>query len=471
MDQLVRFTTTSTYIGLSALLWAGTGPALGQEQASAATQNPPARSAEQKRELAKRLEGKAAEMEGLKDRAGAVTKRLADLAASGKLPTSDEAIKLMQQMVQEMAQIRESLAKIQGEVDGIKSWIGGQEQTSTTLAKDVQTLKKTKPSAYVQFQYRDTNQEGGSTDAFSLRRVRVGATHVVDPKASFKWSFDLATGTNQTSGQLRDAILTYDVEPNRRERPGFQILAGQQPLPLGYELARSSSEREFPERALYNQRMFGGERSRGVQLRYGIGKDTWAHLGGWNALGVNDPEQSSLGPGPGNRLGVSAGVRYSGRNMEAGISHFSAERSSFATGSGSATVTHPTTDRKFTYLDANVRNVLVPGLSLRGEAMFGEDRVPVTGTPGTPRAGADMSGYQLQLGYDINRRNQINVRYEQFDPNVDISGNAVVGYGVAYVHQLSPGTKLTAAHEVFDDAARTSQQRYHVTTIRVQFKF
>jgi hypothetical protein len=426
----------------------------------------------QKAELAKKLEVKNAEMNELKDKAVGVSLKMGELASSGKLPTNDEAIKLMQDMVKQMAEISSQLKKVTEEVEGIKGWIEGQNEALPIMTNDILELKKNKDGTYIQFQYRDTDQKGGATDSFNLRRVRIGSTQTIDPKTSVKWSFDLATGTNQQNAQLKDAFLIYDIEPSL-EKVGAQLTAGQQPIPLGYELERSSSEREFPERAQYNQKMFNGERGRGVNFKYGLSDNDFFQIGAWDALSFTDPEQSALAPAPESRLGMSAGVRHYGKNFDFGLSAFKSQRPEIITGSGAGAVTHGRVDRQFIYLDGTYVGFLHPQVYIRGEAMIGKDRVPVSGTPTSPGVRTDMTGYQLQLGYNINATNQFHVRVENFDPNKAKDGNALRGYGMAYTHYLNQNAKFTASHEIFEDASRSSlsQLRYGVTTFRLQFKF
>ncbi len=428
----------------------------------------------QQAELAKKLGAKTAEIEALKAKATDVTKGIGALASSGKLPTSDEAIELMRKMVEEMGLIRQQLGQVQDEIEHIKGWIEGQNEALPIMSQDILDLKRNKEASYLQFQYRDTSQKGGATDAFAMRRMRIGTTQTIDPKTSLKYSFDVATGTAGTAAQMRDAFVIYDVEPSL-EKVGFQITAGQQPLPLGYELERSSSEREFPERALYNQRMFNGERSRGINLKYGISKNAFIHAGGWDALAFNDAEQSAIAPGPENRLAGSGGIRFFGKNYDFGVAKFAGERAKFVTGSGASAVTHPRIDREFVYVDGTIVGLFVPNLYIRAEGMMGKDRVPVTGTPTSPRTRKDMAGYQIQLGYNVSYNNQIHLRYEQFDADTDTNKNSIQGYGVAWTHHFNPGAKITASYEAFDDPSRAGagvrQQHYQVTTIRVQFRF
>lgn len=429
---------------------------------------------DKKKEVAKQLKDKTNQIQELKDRATEVTKNIGALASAGNLTTSQDAVEAMKKLVDEMSQIREMLQKLSEDVEGIKGWIEGQNEALPIMANDISDLKRVKPGSYFQVQYRDTDQRGGSPDAFGLRRIRISQTFTIDPKTSAKVSFDISSGSQNTTTQIKDAFLIYDIEQSN-EKVGAQVIVGQAPLPLGFELERSSSEREFPERAQYNQKMFNGERSRGAYIKYGLNNSTFVHAGVWNALTFTDPEQSNLAPGPESRLGVTAGLRNYGAHHDVGISMFRGERPKFVSGSGGGAVTHERVDRNFVYLDGTYVGLFNPNIILRGEAMIGHDRVPVSGTPSSPKSGTDMRGFQVQLGYNINSRNQVNFRYEQFDPNIDAIGDVIKGYGVSYLYYMNPNARLMLAHEIFEDATRLNvggkaQQRYGVTTFRIQFR-
>ena len=455
-----------SWFGLAALALAGSALA----QSAPAPQEP---TPDQKKEIAKKLDAKTGEMEALKGKAVQITKNIGELASSGKLPTSADAIELMKKMVEEMTLIRLQLDKVTAEVDGIKAWIAGRKEPAPVQSdKDLDLLKKTKLFGFLQVQYRDTNQTGGANDAFSVRRMRIGLDHQANPKTSMRVSFDHASGTNQQGTILKDAYLNYDLDPTKQDID-LAIRAGQHTIPLGYDIVRGDIEREFPERAQYSQKLFNGERSQGISVRYGMGNGVTAHVGGWNALAVSDSEQANLAPGGESRLAMSAGLRKKGSNYEVGLSGFKGERPTFVSGTGVTAVTHPRVDREFIYVDGYWSGIFNPKLYIRGEAMWGKDRLPVTGTPAAPRGQTDMNGYQVQMGYNFNWANQLNVRFEQFDPNSNTDGNAIIGYGAAWNHFLNPNTRITAAHEIFDDAARASvgQQRYHITTLRVTFRY
>lgn len=365
-------------------------------------------------------------------------------------------------LLKRLEELEQKLSQMQNDIADIQGWIEGQTESLMVMANDITDMKRFRASNYVQFQYRDSN-EPGSTDAFAMRRFRISQTNTVDPRTSIRLSFDVATGTDTLQAQMRDAQLIYDIEPSD-VKVGLQLLLGQQALPLGYELERSSAEREFPERAYYNRTMFNGERGRGLYLRYGTSINSLVHAGVWNALTFNDPEQRGRAPGTGNRLAVTAGWRYYTTQYDLGVSALIGKRPAFTAGNQ----TSPEVDRRFVFVDGSYIGLIVPQLFARGEVMFGKDRVPST-TANPKRVAKDMLGWHAVLGYNISSRNQLVLRYEQFDPDRDANGNAIHGYGVAYVYYINPGARVTAAYEVLFDPARTPN-RSHSTTIRFQLR-
>ncbi|MBV6457107.1 MAG: hypothetical protein HONBIEJF_00214 [Fimbriimonadaceae bacterium] len=428
---------------------------------------------EKKSELKQSLNAKKAKVDALKAKAVEVTMNMGDLAKGGKV-LDDDSIELMKKMVQELGEIKEQLQKISQEIESINGWIEGQNEALPIMAYDINDLKRVRDGNYLQFQYRDSNEDKDVTGSnfnrtqhsFNVRRARISTTYTVDPRTSMRFSFDIATGTTQNVAQLRDAYLVYDIEPSV-EKIGIQLAAGQMPMPLGYELERSSSEREFPERTFYNNTMFAGERSRGVMVRYGLSNNAFVHAGVWNALTFNDPEQSALAPGPGGKLAMHGGIRYYTAKWDLGVSHFRGDRPGYKVAGNNAV--SPELMRNFTYVDGSYIGLLVPQLTLRGEMMWGKDRLP-NATPGNNRTATDMRGYQVALAWKFNDRNQLNFRYEQFDPNKDMNGDALRGWGATYLYYINPGARLMVSFERLTNPARRPQE-YNVWTTRLQFRF
>jgi hypothetical protein len=391
------------------------------------------------------------EVQRLKEAAEAKTREIGKLAESGKLPTNDEALKLLQQMVTELAEIRERLKRLE----------------SGQLTPSQMAATKVVWGGYVQFQYQDTDRKGSSTfDAFRFRRVRIGFNDQIDKRLNLRVSFDLAAGSNHHQTQLRDAWAVYDFSGGSklgRDR----AWAGQMPITLGYELERSSNEREVPERSQYNQILFNTERSRGIRVRH-EGKTGRLEASVFNALSVNDPEQANLASGPGNKLAVQAGARLNLAHGSVGVSGFAGDRPAYTVGNA----TSPEVPRRFAYLDGDYKGFLLPRLTLRGELMTGRDRVP-NATPAADREDNPMAGYHLMGVYELSKNEKFAVRWEHFDPNTSEGGNALHGIGASYVRELTSAMRLMIAHEVFVDQARASQgqTRYGVTTLRLQVKF
>lgn len=84
-----------------------------------------------------------------------------------------------------------------------------------------------------------------------------------------------------------------------------------------------------------------------------------------------------------------------------------------------------------------------------------------------------MQGYQVHLGYNINSRNQINVRYDEFDPDEDVANNVVQTKGLAYSYFINPGARITLSREWIKDPSRAGidDVNYQITTLRVIFRF
>lgn len=446
--------------------------AMDQTPATAQQKAPKPRVAGKKAEKAKAdLTLRLEEVKALKAEATEVTKKIGELASSGKLPQDPAGIKLMQDMVEQLKQINERMTKIEGQVADVQAYIDGEKaKPKPDVEKDLSALKRTKVSGYVQTQYRDSDLPG-QNDGFRMRRVRLNVNHTIDPQASLKVSFDLASSQfgssfnepTESTGQLKDAFITYNFQPELGAA-GLTGIMGRQTVPVGYELERSDADNELPERSQYNQLLFSGERSTGIQFRRAFAGGLTAYAGGFNALTFNDPQQRAIPGPPGNRLAVVGGVRYASGNLNAGVSGFFGKRASQF---GTAPLANPTNDRRFVYVDGTYT---AGKAYVRAEAMFGHDRLP-TAAATANNEDHDMTGGHLQAGYFINPKNQINVRYEMFDPNTDSSGDRLTALGVSYLHYLKPNLRLMLAHEMFNDDARTTKEKYGITTLRVQFRF
>lgn len=400
------------------------------------------------------------EVADLKAKAAVLTKEVGRIASNSNLQDDDDAVKLLQKIADELGAIRDRLKALE---DGRKD----DQKRVDKVATTVDTLKNTKFNGYIQFQYFNSDQHGGSQpNAFVVRRARLGLVQTIDPRATLRLSAEFAEGTSRQDTRLKDAILDYDMKPSF----GFasKISFGQMPVPIGYDLERSDADRELPERAVYNRTMFNNERSRGVVVRATPVKHVEAGLGAMNAMTIDDPEQSGLAPGQGSELAGLAYLRVVGQGYRIGVSGFTGQRPTYT----AASITSPEVKRSFLYFDAEYHPAFVPKLTVRAEAMTGHDRVPST-TAAVTKTGKPMSGFQATATYDISNKHQLNFRLQQFDPDLSTGGNAINAYGMSYQYFLSPAAKFQLSHELFTDESRSSinQRRYYQTTLRLQFRF
>ncbi len=427
--------------------------------AASFAQLPPARQ--------EQIAGKRIEVNALKVKATTISKAIRKLSAETDVTSSDDALKLLKQYVDELGEVRDRLKQVEdqlGEMQGLK------KSVESTRA-DVTKLKSTQIGGLVQFQYQSTDKKGASTfDAFRLRRTRLIVQHQVDPRISAKIQEELTSGTNTEQAFLKDAVVTFDMTPH--EPLGiYKLYAGQFNLPLGFELEQSDFDRQLPERSIYNQTYNLGERSRGVNFRTTMPSGLIAQLGLWNSLSTEDPEQVNLAAGTGNRLAVTGGLRQVAPKYSIGVSGLVGQRPSYTSTAGDPTTTSPETDRRLLYVDGELKNV-VPRLNFRGEVVFGHDRIPnAVGAPS--RDGKNLRGFQLLSSYNFNAMNELTIRWDQLDPDTDTGGNAVNGVGLAYRYRLNPDANLTLSQEVYTDESRAAlgQTRYELTTLRLNVKF
>ncbi|MBI3946704.1 MAG: hypothetical protein HY321_12345 [Armatimonadetes bacterium] len=174
----------------------------------------------------------------------------------------------------------------QEQIDDLREIVTEPEGAIQTTVSDVKTLKKIKFSGYVQARYE--NHEGGAgpgsgtRNNFTVRRARLKAAASPVAHAGVTLQADFSG----TSPSLKDAFV--DWFPLAAEADQSWVLsAGQMKWPFGYQVVQSSSVRETPERALVIQRLFPGERDRGVMVTSPAARPIWLQAGVFNGAGSN----------------------------------------------------------------------------------------------------------------------------------------------------------------------------------------
>jgi hypothetical protein len=392
------------------------------------------------------------EVAALRSKAEVATKAIGELASSGKLTTSDEAVQQLKRLVDELQTIRTRLDAIEAKFSG----------------KPVQpkpSPSTIKLSGFTQFQYTDTARKGTATysvpsDAFRFRRVRLIAEAAPSDFWSAKIVEEVAGGENQSQTQLKEGWAQY-------KKDGYGVKIGQFAPMLGWDLERSTTIREMPEFAVLSRTYFSGENLRGITATRTEGPWTFG-LGAFDSLAIQDPEQAALGSGTGNKLSANAAVRYDKDNLRVGISGLAGKRAAYyADGKAS-----PETDRRFGILDAEWRHVFQTPITLRAELGVGRDRIP-SARADLNRKAHDLTSFNLEAAYALNAFDTFAARWDQLDPNTDKGGNVINGYGLTYLRNLNSAIRLSVTYEWTEDRGRAAlnQERYHLTTIRLQVRF
>ncbi len=378
----------------------------------------------------------------LQARADVATKRIGELASSGKLGTSDETVELLRKLVEELAEIRKELKALNGK--------------PTTP-----TPQKVSFSGYVQPIFNNTDQSGLGipNDAFRFRNVRFIMLAEVDPRTQLRVTFDFATTASQTAGQLRDAWVKYKLNST------LNAVVGQQNLPLGFDIERPTAEREFVDRSRANSILFAAERTRGIILNQNLGRNWLGQIGYFNALTINDPEQVNQAPGAAGKPSGFASLHYQDSHFRAGAGVMFGQRAKYTTGATES----PQTERNFLAGDATYTK---GNLVVRSELFFGRDRVPQAVASPTA-TGHALRALQVLASYDFDKLHTLTLRYQDFDPNLSKDGDLVRGYGISLFHKFSKTSSLGFAHEVFIDPARSSlkQSRYEQNSLIFRVRF
>ncbi|MFN8205994.1 MAG: hypothetical protein U0T82_01105 [Bacteroidales bacterium] len=409
------------------------------------------------------------------------------------------------------------------------------------LNRSMDLLSKIKISGLVQFQYQlaDTagirSYAGGDFPGSSADRMMVR-------RGRFKVNY--ASGLTQYVAQLQitEAELTvreiYMVLSDPWKK-SLSLTSGVFFRPFGYELDYSDAIRECPERTRLVQILFPGERDLGSMLQYapekgpmkflrvkaglfagnGVAKETDRYKDLIGRLGFNIP----VGKSP---LTVSGGISgYYGKQMkdaaynkEVATVAFDTSGNSYNTTilkkTGASYYSFDETTGKFTkrdsakavgverqYLGLDLQlNYKISGLgnlSLRGEYISGlQPGIASSSRVYTAGSGdlylRNFNGYYVWLVQDIGKKAQVYFKYDEYDPNIKVTGKDIgksgsltgaadmkyttSGFGGAY--SFNSNIKLSAWYElVKNERAPGLKGDYNrdlpdnVLTLRLQYKF
>jgi phosphate-selective porin len=362
-----------------------------------------------------------------------------------------------------------------------------------TIQADVLALKKFKFSGYVQARYEITEDSADSVrveangtitpankERFYIRRARLKLTYEASPIAQGVIYFD---GGADRIARLLEAYVVL-MDPWTVEHV-HSLTMGQMNVPFGYELERSSSARELPERSRAENTLFPGERDRGLKIVSMWTPQVETVLGVYNGGGVNHPFFSATDPSRAKDL--VGRVRVMQGMIDGAVSA--------SVGTENVPLAGPDKELDKTRYGADAQLYFaVPGLggaSLMAEGYIGQNlnsdslaalTTRVSGAPIQPVAGAnldhlstDFVGGYLMFVQNFGDRAQVAVRWDMYDPNTDLDHDQFTRWNAGFNWFWDGHTRLTVSYEAPEtDRARAGSYydpKDNFWTFQAQLRF
>jgi hypothetical protein len=352
----------------------------------------------------------------------------------------------------------QELSEMPEEPDELQAW----------LATEMDRLRRFKLSGYLQLRYEISDGDNDSVrvagspavlvpanvERFYIRRARIKLTYDHSPWSQAVVQFD---GSTSSGVRLLEAYAAI-TEP-RTPEPRYQGWAGQFNVPFGYEIERSSSIRELPERSRAENVLFPGERDRGIKLMGLVAGKLDLVAAVINGGGISSVDFPTTDPSRGKdvlgRARVVLGV------VDAAVSGYTGKQTTALTG------LDVQTDRTRFGFDSQAYFAVprVGGGSAKVEFYRGHNvnadslaALTISPTAANPVRllvpGADPSHFATDFngGYAMVVQNlgevaQLAARYDWFDPNEDADHDLFKRWNVAVNAFYQGLTRLTVSYE------------------------
>ncbi|MBP1668766.1 MAG: hypothetical protein H6Q21_1132 [Bacteroidetes bacterium] len=350
---------------------------------------------------------------------------------------------------------------------------------------DLEKLKKIKVSGYIQAQFEAYQggliaKENDPKTSFFIRRARIKFTYEATDGIRFVLQPDFSTGNLS----LKDAYALAYLPKLR----SLTLWAGQFNRP-NYEVEYSSSQREVTERSRMIRTIYPGEREVGAKLEFNPSeiplKMQLAVLNG-NFKGTElldvDSKKDLMARATysfalaDNRVGIDVGAHgyYGGLmaknkyvlNYENGLDSLDTNKGTYL-------------DKKWGGAEFQAFFDWLGGMSLKGEFIAGRNAYPGDSKT-NPYKTKQFSGYYIYLIKNIGKKNQFATRFDNFDPNTTLSGDAAgkdVYYNTftfAWQYYLNDNIRFTLNYGIplnEKNATYPEDIKDNTFTIRAQAKF
>ena len=335
-----------------------------------------------------------------------------------------------------------------------------------TMQADVDKLKRFKFSGYLQVRWEHSEDQSDSVkvanngavtannrERFYIRRARLKLTYDSSPLSQGVLYFD---ARDDRITRLLEAYVTLLDPWTPDHRHGFTI--GQINVPFGYELERSSSVRELPERSRAENVLFPGERDRGAKIVSQWTPQIETVVSVLNGEGINSTNFPTTDPT--SNKDYTARLRFSQGTIDVCGSWYDGQVTTPLTGQDIETdKTRYGADAQLYYAAPSVG-----GGSLKGEYYSGTNLnsdslrvlvpVPPTGGPLLLRPGADAThlatdfvGWYVMWVQNVGEKLQFAARYDTFDPNQDLDHDQFERWNVGLNWFYDGYTRITASYE------------------------
>jgi phosphate-selective porin len=362
-------------------------------------------------------------------------------------------------------------------IDSLKEVIEKHEGKITALddrvlvnEADLGKLNKIKVSGYIQAQWELYNKDfvptNEPTNTFYIRRARIKFTYEALDGVKFVLQPDFSTNALA----LKDAYAVVNI-PKLKD---WTLWAGQMNRP-DYEVEYSSSQREVLERSKVIRAIYPGEREIGVKLEY-IGskiplKFQFMALNG-NFTGAQAKDYDSKKDLmarlvysiklPGAGIGIDLGPNFYFGGTEIKYNTFTSD----VNGKLDSTTykAGDYLDKKWIGGEIQIFADILGGLAVKGEYITGinsassatnqDSKATLTAKRADPTKLRNFSGYYFYFIKNIGPKNQFVVKYDYYDPNTKLSGDAAKGdvnwktVTLAWQHYLNDFIRISVNYEM-----------------------
>jgi phosphate-selective porin len=384
-------------------------------------------------------------------------------------------------------------------IDSLKDVITVHEGKITALEErvivneaDLGKLNKIKVSGYIQAQWetygKDLIKINEPDNTFYIRRARIKFTYEMTDGVKFVLQPDFSTGNLS----LKDAYAVVNI-PKIKD---LTLWAGQFNR-INYEVEYSSSQREILERSRVIRAIYPGEREVGVKLEYiGSGIPLKFQLMAMNGnFTGNQPKDVDSKKDLMGRIVYSIKMPSAGLGIDLGFNgYYGGNRAKTneyilnTIGVTDSAFAGHYLDKKWTGGEIQIFADVLGGMSLKGEYVSGVNSsastIALTATRtakmADPNKIKNFKGYYIYFVKNIGPRNQFVGRYDYYDPNSKLSGDAAgkdlyyKTFTLAWQYYLNDNIRISVNYEMPENeinASTTADLKDNTLGVRVQAKF